>query len=380
MAWLNKPFPAQNIIAVFLKRDGKNRLEIDYILNYINFLGGIIMASKFKKKIVSMALAICMAASPIATLPMNVFAGSGGNNGGTAKKAFDVVESAKNDTIDTKYTLDTEKQPFSFGNGDVLDGKTVKNPGIVYAVDKTDNTDIAETTYIIADVDGMLNDLKDAFPYTAQFTDVEKKNNSNHTVHANNYTDSNYYVNSVSIDNNTGTVTLKDNENDTMSVTLNGVATVTGANSDTIQNTGNVIINIQDKTFTFQNGDGSSFSCPISSNGTMGWSNLYWLDIPNLTFTISFNPSVSEDVRSQVDTACEDGATLEEKLKALHAGYSALATAWENLANSETNSAKKTAYQANQTKCNDRAAALKEVINNCYENKVGDIEAQAGKA
>ena len=325
------------------------------------------MASKFKKKIISMALAICMAASPIATLPMNVFAGSGSNNGGTTKKAFGVVSLAKNNTIDNIYTLDNSKQPFKFGDGDVLDAsKKVVNPGIVYAKDETDNVEVAEKTYIIADVDGMLNDLKDAFPYTAKFTDAQINNNDNYTV---NYTVSNCYVNSVSIDNNTGTVTLKDSDNSTMSVTLNGVATVTGANSDTIQNTGNVIINIQDKTFTFQNGDESSFSCPISNNGTMGWSDLYWhwFDIPNITFTISFNPLVSEGFRSQVDEACAAEATLEQKLKALHAGYSALATAWEDQGN-----------EAMKTKCSDRASALKEVIDNCYENKVGDIEQQAG--
>ena len=118
------------------------------------------MKQKIKKAIISMVLAFSLTAQPFCTFSMNVFAGTdtAGSNDAPAKRI--VAEAAIGSAIDTSYNVDGINESFSFaGNGTkVLDGSTVKNPGIVYA--KKGSGDEQQTVYIIADINGILGKVK----------------------------------------------------------------------------------------------------------------------------------------------------------------------------------------------------------------------------
>ncbi len=112
------------------------------------------MSNKFKlkKKLVSIALALVLAAQPLASLPMNVFAGTGENGMLTAPLKADLKELNHGQQVSSKYIV---QKSVDFSDKNVLSGRVVQAPGIVYAKEKVGNS--MRDVYIIADINGMLN-------------------------------------------------------------------------------------------------------------------------------------------------------------------------------------------------------------------------------
>ena len=91
------------------------------------------MRYKVKRAIVAMALAFSMATSPVACLPMNVFAGGGKTGGEVSPAAYTVKKIGKGDAIASDVTV---KKSISLSGDSVLaDGKAT-NSGIILAEDK----------------------------------------------------------------------------------------------------------------------------------------------------------------------------------------------------------------------------------------------------
>ena len=131
------------------------------------------MSNKFKlkKKLVSIALALALAAQPLASFPMNVFAGTGKNGvmkAPTIPYSFDldtIIELAADANV-AAHAKNIQPQGATvghevesqtvFGDGDtVLDtAGNVINPGI--AKIKVKVGDVSKDTYIIADINGIL--------------------------------------------------------------------------------------------------------------------------------------------------------------------------------------------------------------------------------
>ena len=107
---------------------------------------------KLKKKLASIALALVLAAQPLASLPMNVFAGTGKTGVITAPLKADFKELNKGQIVSSKYIV---SKSVAFGEGAVLNGRSVQGPGIVYAQEIVGNS--MRDVYIIADIKGMLN-------------------------------------------------------------------------------------------------------------------------------------------------------------------------------------------------------------------------------
>ena len=139
------------------------------------------MFSKFKvkKKLVSIALALALAAQPLASFPMNVFAGTGKNGvmvAPTITYSFDldnIIELAANTKFDAaahaknitpqdatvNYTVESQTVFSNNANDAVLDndGKVIK-PGIAKV--KVEIGSVSKETYIIADINGILTAAK----------------------------------------------------------------------------------------------------------------------------------------------------------------------------------------------------------------------------
>ena len=107
---------------------------------------------KLKKKLVSIALALVLAAQPLASLPMNVFAGTGENGMLTAPLKADLKELNPGQQIKSKYIV---QKSVDFSDKKVLSARVVQAPGIVYAKEKIGNS--MRDVYIIADLNGILN-------------------------------------------------------------------------------------------------------------------------------------------------------------------------------------------------------------------------------
>ena len=119
---------------------------------------------KLKKKLVSIALALALAAQPLASLPMNVFAGTGKTGVMMAPLKADFKELNKGQSVSSKYIV---SKSVAFGEGAVLNGRIVQGPGIVYAQEIVGNS--MRDVYIIADIKGMLNAARAAAKVAAVF-------------------------------------------------------------------------------------------------------------------------------------------------------------------------------------------------------------------
>ena len=106
---------------------------------------------KLKKKLVSIALALVLAAQPLASLPMNVFAGTGKNGMLTAPLKADLKELNYGQQVTSKYIV---QKSVDFSDKKVLSARIVQGPGIVYAKEKVGN--LMRDVYIIVDINGML--------------------------------------------------------------------------------------------------------------------------------------------------------------------------------------------------------------------------------
>ena len=141
---------------------------------------------KVKKKIISIALAIALAAQPLATFPMNVFAGNalGGKkkvDSGfevdnivelEANKQFDVNDYVKNikpQGATVSYTVESQNA-FS-GGENVLDedGKVI-NSGIAKV--KVTVNGVSKKTYIVADIEGILGASSAASDATSRTSEL----------------------------------------------------------------------------------------------------------------------------------------------------------------------------------------------------------------
>ncbi len=135
------------------------------------------MSNKFKlkKKLVSIALALALGVQPLASFPMNVFAGTGKNGVQEAPTVaysfdidniielaadakFDVAAHAKNITpqdATVNYTVESQTVFSNNANDAVLDndGKVIK-PGIAKV--KVEIGSVSKETYVIADINGIL--------------------------------------------------------------------------------------------------------------------------------------------------------------------------------------------------------------------------------
>ena len=142
------------------------------------------MSNKFKvkKKLVSIALALALGVQPLASLPMNVFAGTGKNGvimAPTVETNFEldnIIELKAGETFNVNdhvtniqpegatVSYNVESQTvFDSGEGatEVLDvSGTVQKPGIAKV--KVAVGGVSKETYIIADINGMLNAAEDA--------------------------------------------------------------------------------------------------------------------------------------------------------------------------------------------------------------------------
>ena len=122
------------------------------------------MSNKFKlkKKLVSIALALALAAQPLASFPMNVFAGTGKNGVMEAPLKADVKELEINHKVGTKYIV---SKSVAFSDKNVLNGREIQEPGIVYAQEKIGSS--TRDVYIIADINGILRAANTAAAYAA---------------------------------------------------------------------------------------------------------------------------------------------------------------------------------------------------------------------
>ena len=327
------------------------------------------MSNKFKvkKKLASIALALSLAVQPLSSFPMNVFAGTGKNGVMTAPRNYDVIEVAVGAFIGSKYTVNFSKPATAFKDGEnasvlCMDGKIVQNPGIVYAT----GGKVATNTIIIADIRGMLNDLKSAFPsndsYKAQIESVTTTDSP-----------SIRFVSHAScplkiVSNTTNSLNIYDGAHEYTltfpdTCTFNGTDTITFSGTENLACNGDLNGSLTGNIFT-TTGDVRLYSWATEDGG-------YFHIARGLILTIQLDPFVDQAVRDQVENACKSGATLEQKLKALYAGYSAMVKVWADLAEKETDTDKKAEYEAKQAKCNERATALKQVINcGVYAEKV----------
>ena len=133
------------------------------------------MSNKFKvkKKLVSIALALFLAAQPLASFPMNVFAGTGKNGvikAPTVAANFElakIIELRNGEKFDVNdhvtiikpqgatVSYNVESQTVFSGSGNLLDDAgQVQNPGIAKV--KVTVGGVSKEIYVITDINGML--------------------------------------------------------------------------------------------------------------------------------------------------------------------------------------------------------------------------------
>ena len=133
------------------------------------------MSNKFKvkKKVISIALALVLAAQPLCAFPMNVFAGTGKNGvikAPTVAANFElakIIELRNGEKFDVNdhvkiikpqgatVSYNVESQTVFSGSGNLLDDAgQVQNPGIAKV--KVTVGGVSKEIYVITDINGML--------------------------------------------------------------------------------------------------------------------------------------------------------------------------------------------------------------------------------
>ncbi len=271
--------------------------------------------SKVKKKIISIALALVMTASSVASLPMNVFAGTvyAGKQKNAATTAsphvvydFDIKNVIELDSGQTFNLNDhvTNIRPqgaafeyvieYLFDNTEIFDiDRKVIKPGLAKVT--VDVGNVSKKTYIIADINGILKAAADS---AAAASSAAHAHAIGAAVYAAIYATADAYGKAKTVWNIA---------KDACYAALDAFVEA-------------------DNTFTFFPG------IPYE-----------WL------LKISFDAC---------HTALDEELDLKSKLKAACSAYGVAETVWTKLNN-----------QDNVKKCQDRADALQEVINACYSGQ-----------
>ena len=312
------------------------------------------MSNKFKlkKKLVSIALALALAAQPLASFPMNVFAGTGKNGvmkAPTIPYSFDldtIIELAADANV-AAHAKNIQPQGATvghevesqtvFGDGDtVLDtAGNVINPGI--AKIKVKVGDVLKETYIIADINGILT-AYDAAAYDAA--------------------DAAAYAAAAAAANDV----------------FNAAAYAAYAAADAA-------------AYAASNADAYDAADDAADDAYDAWADSYGTAVDGVVraIVVDYKAATADEqkkkdwlgavyaaVKAAKKMTDKNGLDLEAKLKIAHMAYRIAQFTW--LYNA-TEGDRETKAKA----CEVKADALQQMIDKVYADKVGDIEEQAAK-
>ena len=330
---------------------------------------------KVKEKLISIALALALAAQPLATQPMNVFAGEGKNDvikASTVATNFDIaniIELVKNGKFNVEthvqnitpegatvnYTVESQTA-FSDETGDaaVLDTDgNVQKPGIAKVTVTV--KDVSKETYVIADINGILSRARDAAAASAKAAyyayDAAAYYACDAAVYADTAAASAAFAAAASAE---AALDANGGENsDVFNSNFYGAADA----ADAALNAGDY----EDWAASYKGNVDEIVSAIVADYGSCASTEQQKKDWLNAAYAA---------VKAAKKMSDGNGIDLEARLKIAYMAYRIAQFTW---AYNTMDSNK----EANAAACKGIAEVLQEVIDHVYSDRVGDIEKQA---
>ena len=342
------------------------------------------MFNKFKlgRKFISMALVFALAASLIFEPSIQVFAGEDDSDSMIISTEPDVIELKKNSIMDSSYRINTQKAPVGFGSGGVLnDSKKITGPGIIYVQKTVDGQ--KRDAYIVADITEI---LKGASAANAADAATDLPNAFVAADHA------------ASAAKNAATGAAYDAVD--AAINAANAAANAAANVKVAASAAAAAANAAAAAYDVANAVAfnAAYDSDNDDDALDAWAESYAKNATKIISKIvgAYKKTKDDNVEKAWVIAAYAGARaaqkmsdgqgldLEAKLKIAHMAYRIYEVIWTQLLNVESGKYAKDKtkigeYIKKLNECQTRADALQEVIDNCYSDKVGDIEAQAAK-